>query len=84
MVCEPFADGAAQVRSPIHTLAPHLVRKPFGMHMYMKLYAPKYVLMYNPKCKLWPVAQVWPVFQPITTLRRLLKVYDSLVNVLIS
>ncbi len=28
MVCEPFADGSAQVRSPIHTYV-HLVRKPF-------------------------------------------------------
>ncbi len=29
MVCEPFADGAAQVRSPVHTYA-HLVREPFA------------------------------------------------------
>ncbi len=28
MVCKPFADGAAQVHSPVHTYA-HLVREPF-------------------------------------------------------
>ncbi len=37
----------------------------------------------SPKCKLWSVAHLWPVFQPITTLKRLLKVYNSLVSVLI-
>ncbi len=33
-VCEPFADCAAQVRSPIHTYA-HLVGGPFGVLMYV-------------------------------------------------
>ncbi len=32
-VCEPFADGAAQVRSSVHTYA-HLVREPFGARVY--------------------------------------------------
>ncbi len=31
-VCEPFADGAAQVCSLVHTYA-HLVRKPFANHL---------------------------------------------------
>ncbi len=31
MVCEPFADGAVQVHSPIHIYA-HLVREPFANH----------------------------------------------------
>ncbi len=29
MVCKPFVDNTAQVRSPVHTYA-HLVRKPFA------------------------------------------------------
>ncbi len=36
-VCEPFADGTAQVCSPVHTYA-HLVREPFGTLMYTMLY----------------------------------------------
>ncbi len=36
MVCELFADGVAQVCSPIHTYA-HLVREPFGALMYTRL-----------------------------------------------
>ncbi len=35
------------------------------------------------KCKLWPVAHMWPVFQPITIFKRLLKVCNSFINVLI-
>ncbi len=35
-VCELFADGAAQVRSPIHTYA-HLVCEPFDTLVYMRL-----------------------------------------------
>ncbi len=34
-------------------------------------------------CKLWPVVYMRPAFQPITTLRRLLKVYNSLVKLAI-
>ncbi len=39
MVCEPFADSAAQVCSPIHIYA-HLVREPFGALVYTRLNSP--------------------------------------------
>ncbi len=42
-VCEPFADGSTQVRSPIPTYA-HLVSEPFDMLVYMRLYSGKYPL----------------------------------------
>ncbi len=35
MVCKPFADGAAQVRSPIHPYA-HLFCEPFGALVYTR------------------------------------------------
>ncbi len=38
MVCEPFTDGAVQVRSPVYTYM-HLVCEPFGALVYTRLYA---------------------------------------------
>ncbi len=48
MVCKLFTDGAAQVRSPVHTYA-HLVREPFGTLLYTRLQVLRFVLNLFPR-----------------------------------